>query len=371
MAGTGGGAIRRIVLVAGIVSLAFAVTPRTSSAAFSLALARRDYPHGSQIAELPATNKEADVRLGPAHRSTFERLHRLDGEGWLQAAVWQFTTGRGGARRQHRTVYLYGINVFRNRAAAGRALADVKLQTRATRVAHLPALIYHVSDVRRTLVFIFFAYREVEVETYLEYTGVAPATMAKELRHHLSTQSSHLAHAARRLSALLHQKPPATATPSSTPAATDTPTAAATATASPSPSATAPPTATSVPTAMATAAPTDTATPVPTATATSVPASLDVEAQPGSAAYSPGGPALITVQVRLGGKPVVGALVNVSFNFPGVPVPCGAATDTSGNASCSVTVPPLPDGLIVPVSVTVSAPAGQTATAETSFIVHG
>jgi hypothetical protein len=223
MAGTGGDLIRRLILAAGVITLAFAATPRSSSAAFSLALARSDYPGGSQITGLPATNREVDIRFGPVHRSSFDRLHRIDGDGWLQAGIWHFTTGRGATKWRHRTVFLYAINLFHNHQEATRAVADEKLRTHVSKLAHLPARLYRVSDVHQTLVFAFFAYREVEVEAYYEYRGVAPTSLAAAVRHKFSTQTSHLAHYARQLSALDHRKATPTPRPTGTPLPTPVP----------------------------------------------------------------------------------------------------------------------------------------------------
>ncbi|HEX6507350.1 MAG TPA: hypothetical protein VF221_06940 [Chloroflexota bacterium] len=359
MAGIGGVLIRRLVLAAGVMSLAVAVTPRSTSAAFTLALSHGDYPNGSRVAELPATNHEADLRLGPVHRSSFERLHRTDGEGWLQAAVWHFITGRGGTRWQHRTVFLYGINIFRSAKSATQALADVKLRTRLSRVAHLPSRLYRVSDAHQTLIFQFFVYREVEVEAYYEYKGVAPAGLAGSLRHRFGTQTSHLASLARKVSALLHRKPTATPLPSDTPTATATslPTATVIPTAAPSPTVTQtlPPTAMTVPTATSTT--TEIPSPSPTATA----ARLVVQAAPARSAYSSGENAIVNVQVTLDGKPLAGASVSAFFNFPGQSQPCAANTDAAGNAVCSALVPNLPNGTNVPIVIEVTtADAGGT-----------
>src|SRR5438105_1439113 len=115
-----------------------AVVPRVSSAAPSLALPRSEYPHKAKIAAFPATNSEADRLLGPVHRSSFERLHRLDALGWLQAAQWHFNTGRGRARWHHLTIFGYGINVFRTKKQAEQVLRDVKLKTRPFGVSRLP-----------------------------------------------------------------------------------------------------------------------------------------------------------------------------------------------------------------------------------------
>jgi tetrahydromethanopterin S-methyltransferase subunit E len=42
--------------------------------------------------------------------------------GWLQAAIWQFTTGRGAAKQWHQTLFGYGINVFNTGRQAQKAI---------------------------------------------------------------------------------------------------------------------------------------------------------------------------------------------------------------------------------------------------------
>jgi hypothetical protein len=370
MAGTGGDHIRRLILAAGVVTLAFIVTPRSSSAAFSLALSRADYPSGSRIAGLPATNHEADIRFGPVHRTSFERLHRIDGDGWLQAGIWHFTTGRGATRWHHRTVFLYAVNLFHNHQEATRAVADEKLRVRVAKIAHLPSRIYGVSDVHQTLVFAFFAYREVEVEAYYEYKGVAPTSVAKSVRHKFSTQTSHLAHYARQLSALDHRKPTATPPPTSTPVPTSTPLPAEPPTATPIPTVAAilSPRATNTAIVIPTAVPTSTPvpTPVPTATQTG----LVVQATPQSSTFAAGSSASILVHALLNGQPPVGASVDVSFFFPGNPATCKATVDAAGNASCSTQVPREPAGTAIQVNVQVTSTTSEVATANTSFTVR-
>ncbi len=371
MTGTGGEYIRRLILAAGVFTLVFAATPRSSSAAFSLALARGDYPRGSQIAGLPATNHEVDIRLGPVHRSSFDQLHRIDGDGWLQAAVWHFTTGRGATKWRHRTVFLYAINIFHNHQEAARAVADEKIHAHPAKVAHLPSLLYGVSDVHQTLVFTFFAYREVEVEAYYEYKGVAPTKLAASIRHQFGTQASHLAHFARRLSALDHQKPISTPIPTWTPLPTQTPvpietpiivpvaTAAPTSTVAP----------TDTPTLLPPAGATSTLAPTPLPTVSPAPTGLVVQAVPQSPSYLVRDSATILVHALLNGHPPVGASVDVSFFFPGNATNCIATIDPSGNASCSVIVPVVHAGDTIQVNVQVTTVSGEIATTNTSFTI--
>jgi len=348
-----------------IIPVMFLVVPESSFAARSLALPRSDYPGNAQIVALPATNEQADRLLGPAHRSSFGRLHRVDGLGWLQAAIWQFKTGRGRETQQHQTLFGYGINVYHNAAQARRALSDVKIKAKQYRVAHLAALMYRSSDVRETLYFVFFAYKSVEVEEYLEYTGVASAKLSTSLHHVFSRQSSHLAHLARVLGASLNQAP--LPTPTSSPSPTLSPTATVTPTVAirPSPAATAVPTETSMPTA--TAAP-PTATPGPTATP--VPAGFVVNAQLASPSVKPGDQATVRVQVTMNGQPVSGATLSASFGFPKDPKTCVGQTDKSGAASCSVVVPALPDGVQVQVSVQAVGANGNNAADLLTLTIH-
>jgi hypothetical protein len=367
MTGTGGEYIRRLILAAGVVALVFVATPRTSSAAFSLALARSDYPHGSQIAGLPATNHEVDIRLGPVHRSSFDQLHRIDGDGWLQAAVWHFTTGQGATKWRHRTVFFYAVNVFHNHQAALRAVADQKIHAHPSKTAHLPSLRYGVSDVHQTLVFAFFAYREIEIEAYYEYKGVAPTKLATSIRHQFGTQTSHLAHYARRLSTLDHQKPTPTPAPIRTALATSTPTIEPAATMTATRQATVAPTDTPIDTP--TASSTNTPVPAPPPTVTPAPAGLVVQAAPQNASYLVRDSATILVHALLNGKPAQGASVDVSFFFPGNSATCVATIDANGNASCSVVVPVVHAGDTIQVNVQVTAVTGEIGTANTSFTI--
>ena len=326
----------------------------------SLALPRSDYPHGARISPRPATNAEADQLLGPAHSSTFERLHRIDGEGWLQAALWSFRTGKGMAAEQHSTIFGYGLNVFKNRHQAQGALADVKIQTRPYRVAHLHALLYTSSDVRQTLVFVFFAYRNIEVEAYYEYSGVAPTHLARTLRHIFSRQSSHLAHLARRLAHELRVQP--------------TPSPTATSTATPSPTATLTPTLTSTPTVTPTTTPRPSATPAPsptpTPTATSTPTGFVVHASMTQPTYAPGEDAVVQVEVTLDQQLVAGAQMIAQYHEPYKTLICSATTDAKGMASCFTIVPNLPNGTQIFVEVNVVGPNGEGAMTSTSFTVE-
>ncbi len=352
--------IRRFALAFGIIPLVVAVVPRTSSAAISLALPRSDYPHGAAIAAIPATNVEADHLLGPAHRSLFEKLHRLDGAGWLQAALWHFKTGKGGAAQRHQTIYGYGINVFKNAKSARHALADVKIKTAQYRVAHLPALIFQSSDVRVTLVFVFFAYRNIEVEAYYEYRGVAPTRLAKRLRHIFSRQASHLAHFARKLSRRLRTTP--TPLPTDTP--TDTPTATPSPTTTPTATSTATPTAKPRPTATARPSPT------PTPTPTSTPTGFVAQAMMTQPTYPPGAEAILKVAVTLNGQPVAGALIVAKFYYVASVATCQATTDATGIATCGETVPQLRDGTVVYVDIYVAGPNGESVETSTTFTVQ-
>src|SRR5579884_3531907 len=220
--------IRRFALVACLLVVGAAI-PEQSSAALSLALPRADYPHHTHIVVLPATNAEADHYFGPVHHTSFQRLHRVDGSGWIQAGLWQYTTGRGENLQIHHTVFAYGIHVFRSHAAARRALHDVRLRTLGTRVTHLYARAYVMSAAQETLVFLFFTYHDVLVESYLEYDGAAPASVSSLLMRDFHRQSSALAHLARRLHRAIHQPAPTlTASPqepSVTPGSTETVTA--------------------------------------------------------------------------------------------------------------------------------------------------
>jgi hypothetical protein len=350
-----------LVLAASLVALA--VTPHTTVAAVSLALAHRDYPKGVKVTALPATNHVADTYFGPVHRTSFGRLGRIDGEGWIQAGLWHFRTGRGRAVRSHRTVFGYGIHVFKGSKGAKRALGDIKLKTRAVRVAHLWTRRYRASGVKNTLVFDFFTSGPIEVEAYYEYAGVAPANLQRTLRHSFSTQNSHLVALARRYSQALRAHPTAQPTATSVPA--DTPTSIPTETPTPEviPTATVAPTSTPTPTPLPRA--TDIPTPVPTAT----PAGLVVTASATQPSFAVGDLATVTVHVTLDGSPVANATASINYFFPGATTTCVAHTDATGTGSCSVPVPSIPSGSRIPVQLDVSTPSGGTAIASTSFIV--
>jgi len=364
MTGTvGEGHIRRFVLALSAVSLVVIAAPLPSSAALSLALARSDYPRGARITALPATDQQTDLYFGPVHRSSFEQLHRMDGTGWIQASVWKFKTGRGGAGATHRVVFAYGINLFRTHRQARQAVHDVKIKTVHSRVARLGARRFESGDAHQTLIFLFFVYHEVEVEVYLEYRGTAPAAIDKLLRHDLSKQASHLVSLARKESHAVHATPTPTAT--AVPSPTATATATATPTAIPTPTATALPTGTSAPTATALpATATSTATPVPTVppTVTATPApttiptstGLVVTARPSAASYAPGALATIPVHATIDRQPVVGASVDITFLFSTQVVSCLTQTDATGNAACDVMVPREPGASQVEVQVLVT-----------------
>lgn len=362
MTGTvGEGHIRRFVLALGAASLILIAAPLPSSAALSLALARSNYPRSARITALPATDQQSDLYFGPVHRSSFEQLHRIDGAGWIQAAVWRFKTGRGGTGATHRVVFAYAINLFRTGRQARQAMHDVKIKTVHSRVAHLGARRFESSDAHQTLIFLFFVYHEVEVEAYLEYRGTAPAVIEGPLRHDLSKQASHLVSLARKESRAVRATPTPTAT--AIPSPTATATATATVTATPTPTATALPTSPSTPTVTALPA-TPTATPIPTPppTATATPAptmiptstGLVVTAMPSSASYAPGALATIQVRATVDQQPVAGASVNVTFFFSGGAVSCLTQTDATGNAACGVMVLREPGASQVEVQVLVT-----------------
>ena len=289
----------------------------------------------------------------------------------MQAAVWHFITGRGATAWHHRTVFLYAINLFHTSRQASHAVADEKLRTHATRIAHLPALRYGVSDVHETLVFAFFSYREVEVEAYYEYRGVAPTALATAIHHTFSTQTSHLAHVARRLSALIHTAPTATHVPTNTPSPKPTLTPTATLTAAPSATAViVPPTSTVAPTPTPFPIPTSPPPPTPSPTVAPSPTGLVVQAQPQNPTYAVRDNATVLVHATFNGQPAVGASVNVSVFFPGNPTNCGATIDAAGNASCSVVVPVERSGTAIQVNVQVVSTTGEIATTNTSFTIR-
>jgi hypothetical protein len=305
----------------------------------------------------------ADRYFGPVHRSSFGALHRIDGAGWVQAALWHFTTGKGGARRTHQTVFAYAINVYPSTEDARAAVSNLKIKTSRYRVSRIYSRLYQRSDGRQTLVFLFFSYRGIEVESYYEYKGTAPTSIARSLRALFFRQNRHLAAVARKLHKSINNPPPppqSTATPepvvTATAAATETPTPTLTA----APEATA--TATVVP-------PTVTPYPSPTPTETPVPV-LALTAAATSPKFSPGTEATVAAHVTLGGSPVAGAQVSMTFEFVGAPVFCNAVTDASGSVTCSELVPAsTPDNMSVTVYVTARSPAGGEVEATATFTV--
>ena len=280
------------------------------------------------------------------------KLHRIDGAGWLQFAVWHFRTGVGAARRKHNVSFGYGINVFHGSAAAKESLSDVKLRTKPTVVAHLKGRRYRSSDARATLLFVFLTYRKVEIEAYYEYSGVAPRAVQKRLRHAFGRQEHDLARLAHRL--LRAPKPTATPRPQQP---TDTPTASPTEVASP--------------TETPTPAVTDTPTVMPTATETPTPVTyaIDLQVSMAASAYAPGQQATLVAHVTANGEPAAGAAVGAIFHFSPEGESCSTTTNTEGDATCSVPVPYAPDQT---VQVTVNAAwiHGAPVSATTSFEVR-
>lgn len=357
-----GSTLNRFVLATGIV-VVFLAAPRSSDAALSLALPHGDYPRHAQIVVLKPTNAEADHYFGPVHRSPFERLHRIDGAGWMQAGLWHFATGVGGMARQHTVVFAYGIHVFKGKSGARKALLDVKLRTHPSRVVKLYALRYRHSDAQETLVFAFFTFHEVLVEAYYEYHGAAPASTARAMHKAFSKQTSHLASVARQLVRAIHTPP----TPVPTATATATATASPTETATPAPTSTLMSVPTVQPSATPIPSPTAFVSPTPATTATS--ASLMIEAHPTSPTFAPGSNATVEAHVSIGGQPVVGASVAMSFSVPGQPSYCATKTDPKGGATCSIVIPDdVPSGTRIDVTVTVEGSDGAASTS-TSFRV--
>lgn len=335
--------------------LGFAV-PSRSQAAIVLALPHSEYPRGTRVAVLPATNVNADRYLRPVHRTPFMRLRRIDAAGWLQFGSWKFQTRAGGATTDHAVTFGYGINLFRRPDAAHRALADVKLKTAPSRIAHVPSRRYRAVTAQGTLVFIFFAYRTVEVEAYYEYAGVAPAAMAKRLRHVLLRQEAHLVALAKRLSRV--RRPAATLVPTGSPTATPSPTAVR---ATPIDTPTVPPSPTATP------APTVPPSATPTATALSV--QLAVTAAPARPAYAPGEVAVIEILVTADGRPLAGAAVNAVVMFYQQSTSCSTVTGPGGTASCAVTVPATTPEGTARVTVNASWTRGAPASTSTTFEV--
>lgn len=369
--------IRRLTLALALVLVLAALLPLSTSAAVNLSLPKSDYPRGAQIAILPATNVEAYKLLRSAHRSTFDHLHRIDGVGWLQAAIWHFSTGRGAAKQQHQTLFGYGINVFHTGRQAQKAISDASIKRHRGKVAHLPAMIYHSSDAHVTLRYTFFAYKNIEVEAYYEYFGAAPRHISTMLRRLSNRQNSHLAHLARVLHARMNQAPTDTPVPTDTPTPTSTPTlmptatAVPTATTAPIPTKTParPPTPTPQPSATPTITPT--ASPTVPATDTATPSTdLQVTATTSQPSYPPNGEATIIATVTIGGQGASGVRISAYFGFPNNLESCTAVTDAQGNASCSVRVPPEPSGTVVTVSVQASDSQGRRAMTSTTFTVQ-
>lgn len=338
----------------------FSALPHSAAAPLSLALPPSDYPKGTTIDPRPATNIQADRLLRPAHHSNFERLRRNDGEGWLQAALWYFKSGAGSVSERHQTIFGYGINVFRNRTLAEQALRDVKVKTHKFHVDHLPARIFASTDVKESLVFVFFHYRNIEVENYYEYLGVAPTATAKAIRHLFNRQSAHLSQYARKLHKALELNPPpppsntATATVTAIPSSTITATTGAT------------------PTLTATARPSATVTssPTPSATATPTPSGFLAQATMGQPSYRPRDYAVVKVEITNDGLPVVGAQITATYFYPKSTATCSGITDSTGMATCSEEVPSLPDGTIINVEVHVAGPNGESAQTAASFTIR-
>jgi cell division septation protein DedD len=306
------------------------------------------------------------------HRSSFTALHRIDGAGWIQAGVWHFTTGKGGAKRQHATVFAYAVNVFPGRKGPKNAVANVKIKTKAHRVSKIYSRMFESSDGNETLVFLFFSYHAVEVESYYEYHGTAPMAIAKALRADFDRQANHLAAIARKLDKSIRTKPTATRPPTNT----ALPTSTATATATNTPTATltpAPVTPTNTPTITPTATPvTPTNTPLPTATPTNTPIpQLTLTATTDKTTYAPGTPITVNVHVASGSQPVANAQVTITYNFPGQPAFCNRVTDASGNASCTVTIPSTTANGTYDITVSVRAPDDRAAEKTISFRVEG
>lgn len=323
-----------------------AVAPQASSAAVALALPRAEYPNGAKIVAVPATNANADRYLHPAHRSSFDALHRIDGAGWLQFGSWHFVTGVKSGRVNHSVRFGYGINLFPQVAEAWRALHDVKLKTVASHDVHISTRRYLSVTANGTLIFIFFVYAHVEVEAYYEFNGAAPRAVSHRLRHVFLRQEARLIALAKHLS----RTPKPTATP--VPTATETPVPS--------------PTATSVPTATLPATGTPTAVPTDTPTATIVPVNLNVTAVPAQGIYAPGERAVIDVHVANNGVPLANASVNGLFQFYEQSGTCAAVTNLNGDAVCSVIVPVTePVGtvrVVVEASGTRGAPVDTTTT---------
>lgn len=356
--------------------LALTGLPRSSAAALSLALAHSDYPPGSQVVAYPSTNVDATKYFGAVHRSSFAHLGRVEGAGWIQAALWHFSTGTGALKVQHSTVFAYTINVFKTSGAAQKALNDVKLSTHPFTVAHLPAHLFHRGNVHQTLTYVFFTDANLEVETYYEYDGVPSVSQLTTMRRAFSTQRAHLVHLAR----AYHSAARATPTDTPTLVPTDTPTPLPTSTPIPLPTDTATPLPTSTPVPTSTPAPTvtpapvstPTSTPVPTPTASPVPTATSIptvtsiptatpfptppsvpsptpvqansngfnlSATTDKPAYRPGALVTVNTVVTLNGQPVADSHILAGFYFPNHYETCTGITNASGVATCQVQVP--------------------------------
>ncbi|GAC1465254.1 MAG: hypothetical protein PVSMB7_09340 [Chloroflexota bacterium] len=352
--------------------LLFLALTRSTSAALSLALPASDYPPRTVISAYPATNAQVDLLLSAAHRSSFRQLHRKDGLGWIQAALWWFHTGKGAAGQRHRTTFGYAISIFHDYRQARKAVHDTRIHLTPHRVAHLKGYLFESTDAVQSLRYLLFNYKNVEIEAYVEYRGSAPSRVTRLLRRILNRQTTHLAHIARTYAQLMREMPPQQATPSIVPMMDPTAIPQPTSHLTP-PTATptsAPPTSTPLPTsAPPTMTPLSTPSAIPSATTAAVPAIVAV-ASTTSATYAPNTEATVQIQVTGNGRAISGARVAANFAFPGQSLSCAALTNQLGTASCSVLVPELPDGTQVPVSIQVVGPRGEQALARTSFTVQ-
>lgn len=329
--------LHRSAILLGSLLLTLVVLPHPSAAAVSLALGRSDYPSGAAIVAYASSDDNVDKYFGAAHRSSFHALHRRNGVGWIQAALWHFSTGKAALRHRHTVVFAYALNIFPRASGAKRALGDLKLRTRPWRVAKWWIHLYRQGNVRHTLTYAAFSYSRTEVECYVEYTGRAPRHIRTLLQRDFTRQVSHLVH----LVQVYHRAMVATSTP--VPTATVTPSPTATPLPTNTPTAI-PPTAT--PTTLPTATPAmlPTATPLPVATATPVPptpvpASFTLAASTSQPGYRPGSLATIVAQVTKGGEPVEGAQIIANVYFVGHFEGCSGFTDVTGTVSCQVAVP--------------------------------
>ncbi len=153
------------------------VFPQSMLAAPSLALPYADYPRGARIAVYLPTDAAADERFQHVHHTSFEHLQRIDGMGWLQAAICHFQLGHGAARQTHLVAFGYAINVFNNALQAERAANDVRLRAKSFQLAHIRARQYLAADAHVSLDFVFFTYGSIEVESYYKHIEAAPAPL--------------------------------------------------------------------------------------------------------------------------------------------------------------------------------------------------